>query len=96
MRTPGPAIGRDDAQLARVLTLIKAFSFERYVYLTITSLSVVMLLAAAAKLLLSNKPDLAVLTALFGSSGLITYSLGRVLRMWDQAMNAIFSTPGGG
>jgi hypothetical protein len=78
-----------DKRLRAVQTLVKLFSFERYVYLGITSLSLLMLLLAAGKLLISNHPDVAVLAALFGSSGLITYSLGRLLRMWDQAMRLL-------
>jgi hypothetical protein len=34
-----------------------------------------------------------VLTGLFGSSGLIAYSIGRLLRMWDQALQALQVSP---
>lgn len=78
-----------DDRLRAVQTLVKLFSFERYVYLATNSISVVMLLGAAGRLLMTQKPDTAVLVALFGSTGLITISLGRVLRMWDQAVRVL-------
>lgn len=77
-------------RLRVVQELVKTFRFERYVYLGTNSLAVIMLLLAAGKLLLQNKPDIAVLTALFGSSGLIAFSLGRLLKMWDQAVKMLF------
>ncbi|HEX2817049.1 MAG TPA: hypothetical protein VHN39_11675 [Phenylobacterium sp.] len=78
-----------DDRLRVVQALVKLFSFERYVYLATNGFSVLMLLLAAARLLITQKPDTAVLLALFGSTGLITFSLGRVLRMWDQAVRVL-------
>jgi hypothetical protein len=52
-----------------------------------------MLLGSAATLLMRKDYDLPVLVSLFGSSGLIAYSLGRLLRMWDQAIALLMDTP---
>jgi hypothetical protein len=76
-------------RLAAVERLIHLFRFERVVHLFVTSISLVMLLASAALLLYRSGPDMVVLTGLFGSSGLIAYSVGRLLRMWDQALQAL-------
>lgn len=76
-----------DEKLKAVERLVKLFRFERHVYLVITTVSLLMLLGSAGFLLLDGKTDrLEVMVALFGSSGLITYSLGRLLKMWDQAL----------
>jgi hypothetical protein len=79
-----------DEKLAAVERLVKLFRFERSVYLIITTVSLLMLLGSAGFLLFDGRTDrLEVLVALFGSSGLITYSLGRLLRMWDQAVGML-------
>jgi hypothetical protein len=39
-----------------------------------------------SRLILNRQGEPATLTLMFGSSGLITYSTGRLLRMWDQAL----------
>lgn len=86
-----------DASLAERLSaverLVHLFRLERMVHLFVTSISLVMLLASAALLLSRSGPDMVVLTGLFGSSGLIAYSVGRLLRMWDQALQALQVSP---
>ncbi len=73
-------------RIEAVRALVEMFRFERYVYMTTNSLAVAMLLLAAGRLLLSAKADVAVLSALFGSGGLVTFSVGRTLQMWNQAI----------
>ena len=75
-----------DSRLKAIETLTRLFRMERMVYLFITTVSLVMLLVCAGFLIAHNNHDITVLSGLFGSSGLITYSLGRLLRMWDQAL----------
>ncbi len=76
-------------RLAAVERLIHLFRLERMVHLFVTSISLVMLLTSVALLLYRSGPDMVVLTGLFGSSGLIAYSVGRLLRMWDQALQVL-------
>lgn len=85
-RPRGPERDPFDRRLEAVKTLISIFRLERITYLIITVLSLFMLLIAASMVMLKGNRDIAILGALFGSSGLITYSLGRLLRMWDQAL----------
>jgi len=72
--------------IERLATL---FRFERMVHLGVTSISLLMLLASAAFLLFKGKAGPTELTGLFGSSGLITYSAGRLLVMWNQALRLL-------
>jgi hypothetical protein len=81
-----------DARMKAVEKLISLFRLERIVRLTVTTISLVMLLISAAFLLYKSQADYAVLTLMFGSSGLITYSANRLLRMWDQALQVLVST----
>ena len=76
-----------DARLQAVERLTTLFRLERMVHLSVTCISLVMLLASAGFLLYQSQASTATLGALFGSSGLITYSAGRLLRMWDQALH---------
>ena len=77
------------ARMDAVERLTKLFRHERLVYLLATAISVFMLLACAAKLLLQGKARPEELAILFGSSGLITVTAGRLLRMWSQALQLL-------
>ena len=76
-------------RLGAVERLIQLFRPERMVHLVVTSISLVMLLFSAAVLIYRSSADMTVLTGLFGSSGLITYSAARLLKMWDQALQVL-------
>lgn len=82
----------DDELLSRmdaVERLVQLFRLERMVHLTVTSISLVLLLGSAVYLIWDSQASIEVLVALFGSSGLITYSASRLLRMWDQALEVL-------
>jgi hypothetical protein len=79
------------ARVDAVERLTNLFKMERMVYLGVTGISLVMLLTSAGVLLLKGKAGPAELTGLFGSSGLITYSAGRLLLMWNQALRLLLT-----
>jgi hypothetical protein len=85
---PTASAGYDalDARVRAVERMVALFQLERMFHLIVTGCSLVMLLTSAGVLLYRNNADPATLTMLFGSSGLITYATGRLLRMWDQAL----------
>jgi hypothetical protein len=79
-----------DDRLMIVERLVKLFQFERLAYLASTVISVIILLVCVAIML--SRPEnqnVGVLAGVFGSAGLITYSLSRLLRMWDQAIRIL-------
>lgn len=81
--------------IERLTTL---FRIERLVYLVITTLALLLLLGSAGILLARSQASAASLTVLFGSSGLITVSVARLLRMWERAFDMLdraTSSPGG-
>jgi hypothetical protein len=80
--------------MAAVKELTALFKAERMVYLIATTSALIMLLASGGWLLLKSKADPAALTLMFGSSGLITYSANRLLRMWDYALRVLLPTQG--
>jgi hypothetical protein len=57
--------------------------------LVITTMSLAVLLTSAVVLLVNKSAGTIELTGLFGSSGLITYSTGRLLAMWNQALQLL-------
>lgn len=59
------------------------------VYLVTTIISLLMLVGSALSLMLRNQAGTAELTMLFGSSGLITYTAGRLLYMWNEALKRL-------
>ena len=81
--------GDFDQRIAAVQQLLALFKWERLTYLAVNGVALVMLLVAGGILIFRNNADGATLTMLFGSSGLITLSIGRLLRMWDQALQLI-------
>jgi hypothetical protein len=76
--------------------LTQLFKLERLVHLVVTSISLLMLLTSAAVLMFRGTAGPAELTGLFGSSGLITYSAGRLLFMWTQALRVLTGESTGG
>ncbi len=76
-------------RLEVVKELTKLFKFERMVYLGVTIISLIMLMGSALSLMLKGQAGSAELTMLFGSSGLITYSAGRLLFMWNEALKRL-------
>lgn len=77
-----------------VKELTNLFKFERMVYLSVTVLSLIMLIGSALSLMIKDQAGAAELTMLFGSSGLITYSAGRLLFMWNEALRHLMPTSG--
>jgi hypothetical protein len=61
--------------------LTALFKFERMIHLIVTTVSLIILLVTITILLINGSAGTAELTLMFGSSGLITYSAGRLLRM---------------
>ncbi len=95
---PAPAIGPAEleARMNAVERLTKLFSAERMVYLVVTAVSLVMLLVSAGVLLVKGRAGPGEMSGLFGSAGLITYSAGRLLFMWTQALKLLAGESTGG
>lgn len=72
--------------------LLSLFRLERTVYLAITVSSLCVLLVCAAMLMIRTSVGTPELVGLFGSSGGITYSTGRLLRMWSEAIKVLQPT----
>lgn len=68
--------------------LLGLFRLERLVYVTVTLVSVLILMSCAVIMLIrGNDPALAI--GLFGGSGGILYTSGRLLKMWSDALRLL-------
>ena len=67
--------------------ITKLFSIERYVYISCCGVAVLLLLANAGMVIYEKKADATELALLFGSGGLITYSMGRLIYMWNKIID---------
>lgn len=76
-------------KLDAFVKITKLFQLERMVYVIATCAALLMLLINGALLIISGKAGAAELSLLFGSGGLITISLNRILKMWSVAMGLI-------
>ena len=73
------------------------FKMERYVYMACCGLAVALLFYCAFRLLQSEKGfDPVVIGSLFGSGGLITFSTGRLIFMWNKILEIILMEGKGG
>lgn len=69
--------------------LAKLYRMERLFYLVTTAISLLMLVGSALSLMLKGQAHSAELGMLFGSSGLITFTAGRSLMMWNESLNRL-------
>lgn len=81
------------SRVSAIKELLEAFKFERAVYMAITLLSLFVLLACATSLVFSSREGMAEAVGLFGASGAITYTTGRLLKMWSDAIRILASQP---
>ena len=70
--------------------LVQMFRPERLAYLVATILAVAFLMITAIILLLQQHTEMAL--GMFASSGVITFSIGRLLKLWSQVLHVIFNT----
>jgi len=69
--------------------LLQLFKIERAIYLTVTILSLVVLLVCASVLVIGKQDQIPAIVGMFGASGGIGYTCGRLLKMWGDAMRVL-------
>lgn len=74
--------------------LLDAFRFERFVYLSVTLVSLAILIGCAVQLARQPEPDVSLLLMVVGGSGGIVYTTGRLLKMWSDAVRILAPTVG--
>lgn len=93
--TPTPQ-GRSDQlreRLDAAKEITQLFSMERYVYMACCAIAVLLLFLCAYRLLSTGSYDAVAIGSLFGSGGLITFSTGRLIFMWNKILEIILIDP---
>lgn len=84
-----------ELRMQYVQKLMEAIRPERTVFLIISAGSAVVMLAFAVVVLLHHG-DVATLSGLGGSTGVLTFSTAQILRVWTDAMKLVLpASPGG-
>ena len=82
-----------DQKVKAVKVLLNAFRLERMLYVIISCISVVVLLGTVLYSFGNSggqdKTNLTVIASLFAPAGAITYSIGKILKMWNEALRFI-------
>jgi len=78
-----------DDRLEAVERLTRVFRLERIVYVIVTAISSAILFSSGVVLIARTKAEPAVLTLLFGSSGIIGYTSSRILQMWNESLHLL-------
>lgn len=70
--------------------VVRMFRFERFAYLSISIISFIGLMILIYSAYGSGtEKSISFYLGLFGPAGVITYSMGRILKMWSDVMNLI-------
>ncbi|TPN82381.1 hypothetical protein [Aquimarina algicola] len=78
-----------EVRVKAVKTLLEAFRLERILYIVISCLSVMMLLCLPVYIILKAPDKIEWVIGLFVPAGAITLSIGRLLKMWNQAISFV-------
>lgn len=81
------------ARLDAAERLLKLFLLERIVYISATVASLLVLFIVVAISLLRQKAEPSAVLIMFGSTGAVTITAGRVLSMFNRVMGAVWPTP---
>jgi hypothetical protein len=84
---------KKESDINKVERLILLFRPERYAYLAMTAICCIVLIIFAIILLYKGNWGYAI--GMFGTSGVITLTMGRMLKMWNDVIKILFKTEGG-
>lgn len=76
-------------RMQMVERIVKLFQLERRVYLVATVVCCLFLVFVAVSLLIRSTESTGVVIAMFGSSGVVAFSVGRTLYMFNKALSAV-------
>ena len=80
------------ARIEGLEKITRLFRYERFAYISITCVALFMLLVNGGLLVYEKKAGPIELSLLFGSTGLVSYSLSRLIYMWKVAMQILVPT----
>lgn len=78
-----------EVRVKAVKTLLEAFKLERILYIIISCLSVIILLCVPIYIIYKEPDKIEWVIGLFVPAGAITISIGKLLKMWNQAISFV-------
>ncbi|KAA1243360.1 hypothetical protein [Aquimarina sp. RZ0] len=78
-----------EVRVQAVKTLLEAFKLERVLYIMISCLSVIILLCVPIYIIFQAPDKIEWVVGLFVPAGAITISIGKLLKMWNQAITFV-------
>jgi hypothetical protein len=81
------------ARLQAVKQLAALFRVERYVYIAITVISFLLLLAVAVRMYMQGVKQDSEWGLMFGSSGLISFTGNRIIQIWMKVTDLVIAEP---
>jgi hypothetical protein len=85
-------MAKKDTKFEKVEKLITIFKPERYSYMAISVISCATLISVALYSFISGDLDVYKFIALFLPAGAITFSIGRIMKMWNDVIKILFNT----
>ena len=79
-------------RVAAAKAVTELFKVERFVYICIIVVCLLILLGSVATALFRGKIGYVELTPMFGSGGAVAFLSGRLIHMWNRTMN-LLGTP---
>lgn len=76
-------------RIQAIKEITSLFRLERFVYLTSIVVCLLILLIGVVSSLIKGSMGSAEITSIFGSGGAITIMTGRLLHMWNRAINLL-------
>lgn len=80
-----------EQRIVVVERLTKAFLPERVVYLIANVVSIAVLIVTFTKMLINGESSATTIILMFGNTGVVTFTVSRLLRMWDQSIALVTS-----
>ena len=80
-------------KLAAAKTIAEYYKVERFVYISIIVVCLIILLVSIGFSLVRQTIGPTELTPMFGSGGSIAFLTGRLLHMWNRTMSSVLGAP---
>ncbi len=77
-----------NTKIEAIRSMLSMFRFERIMYIIVTLLSFLALLTCSVIMVFQGS-KMPVVVAMFGSSGGIAFTCGRLLKMWGDSMKLL-------
>lgn len=80
-------MGENQELITTIKFVVKTFRFERWLYNITTIISFLIIFACTIALFYKGLENIPLILTMCGSTGVITFTCGRLLKMWNDIIN---------